>query len=383
MPYVSEHAATSSHQPDILVTMGRNDWSANELDVVVSTYMEMLQAESRGIPYVKAQHNRDVQQATGRSKGSIEFKFCFDGWSWSCEDKRWLPLYEAKMLNLFDHRFSTYAGATQAELNMQTLPLISQTAHDDPNQEARARYWVAEAAVDESLARWSPRGWLFGWRKITGATVLRTHIDFVFPRSAAGDSALLIDCETDAAVDLLASLSSLAHDYISRQKLSGANMQFYLVKQFAAPMPSTYSHVPRWIRESLHAWVKPRVLELVYTSYRIAPFARDLGDTGLPFRWLPERREAIRAELDAAMMHVYGLKRDEVEHILDSFFVVRRYEERDYGEFRTKRLVLTEYDRMAEAAATGVPYESSLDPAPGFGPRHDASTIPDWFKEQA
>jgi len=36
----------------------------------------MLQAESRGIPYVKAQHNRDVQQATGRSKGSIEFKFC-------------------------------------------------------------------------------------------------------------------------------------------------------------------------------------------------------------------------------------------------------------------------------------------------------------------
>jgi len=124
------------------------------------------------------------------------------------------------------------------------------------------------------------------------------------------------------------------------------------------------------------------VLELVFTSYRIAPFARDLGDTGLPFRWLPERREMLRAELDAAMMHVYGLERDEVKHVLGSFSVLRKYEERDHGEFRTKRLVLAEYDRMAEAAATGISYDSSLDPAPGFGPRHDASTIPDWFKEQ-
>ena len=56
--------------------MDRNVWSAKELDIVVSTYMEMLQAESRGVPCVKAQHNRDVQQATGRSKGSVEFKFC-------------------------------------------------------------------------------------------------------------------------------------------------------------------------------------------------------------------------------------------------------------------------------------------------------------------
>ena len=38
------------------------------------------------------------------------------------------------------------------------------------------------------------------------------------------------------------------------------------------------------------------------------------------------------------MFHLYGLTRAEVEHVLDSFFVVRKYEERDHGEFRTKRL---------------------------------------------
>jgi len=40
------------------------------------------------------------------------------------------------------------------------------------------------------------------------------------------------------------------------------------------------------------------------------------------------------------MFHIYGLTRDEVEHVLDSFPVVRKYDERDYGEYRTKRFVL-------------------------------------------
>lgn len=176
--------------------------------------------------------------------------------------------------------------------------------------------------------------------------------------------------------------SSLVVDYIARQKLLGVNFTLGVMQQLAVPSPPEFFVAPTWLAAPLAVWMTPRVLELVYTSYRIAPFARDLGDSGLPFRWVPERREAIRAELDAAMMHVYGLERDEVEHVLESFPVLRKYEERDHGEFRTKRLVLAEYDRMTEAAASGVPYTSSLDPAPGLGPRHDSSTMPDWFKEQ-
>lgn len=72
------------------------------------------------------------------------------------------------------------------------------------------------------------------------------------------------------------------------------------------------------------------------------------------------------------MLHVYGLIREEAQHVLDSFAVVRKYEERDFGEFRTKRLVLESYDVMAGAAASGVPWRSSLLPAPGHGPRHDS-----------
>jgi hypothetical protein len=37
---------------------------------------------------------------------------------------RYLPLYEAKMLHQFAHRFSTYEGATEKQLNVGILPLL-------------------------------------------------------------------------------------------------------------------------------------------------------------------------------------------------------------------------------------------------------------------
>ena len=91
-----------------------------------------------------------------REKGAA-----FDGWSWSAATKRWLPAYEAKMLGHFDHRYSTYTGASQAQLNKGTLPR-SQTQHDDPEVEPLARYWVDESEVNSALeGRWD-RGWVLG-----------------------------------------------------------------------------------------------------------------------------------------------------------------------------------------------------------------------------
>jgi hypothetical protein len=296
----------------------------------------------------------------------------FDGWAWSRGDDRWLPLYEAKLLSHYDHRFSTYAGASQAQLNVGSLPRLTEGEHDDPDGEPLARYWVAAAEVDKALAgRWE-RDWLFGWRDIARASDMRTMVPCVLPRSAVGHVfPLALPGEPAHAPLLQAVWSSLILDYVVRQKLSGTHLTYGVLGQIACPPPAVFEEVPAWAGTSLRLVVLPRVLELTYTSYRIAPYARDLGDAGPPFRWNPERRTAIRAELDAAMMHVYGLGRDEVEHVLDSFFVVRKYEERDYGEFRTKRLVLDGYDAMAAAAATSVAWCTPLDPPPGAGCRHE------------
>jgi hypothetical protein len=296
----------------------------------------------------------------------------FDGWAWSKGRERWLPLYEAKLLSHYDCRYSTYAGATDAELRMQTLPRVTDDEHDDPNVEPLARYWVVDKEVDEAIGdRWD-RDWLFGWRDITGQEKWRTFVPSVLPRSAVGHVFPLAFPAIPEWVPLLqATWSSLACDYTARQKLSGTHMTYGVLEQIACPAPATFDTPPGWdARAPLKDWVLPRLLELSYTSWRLQPYARDMGDDGPPYRWLPDRRELLRAELDAAMFHVYGLTRAETEHVLDAFPVLRKYEERDHGEFRTRRLVLEIYDAMQQAAASGTPYQTRLDPPPGRGPRH-------------
>ena len=104
----------------------------------------------------------------------------------------------------------------------------------------------------------------------------------------------------------------------------------------------------------------PRVLEL-YAAWDLKAFAED-GDEGPPFLWKRERRFQLRCEIDAAFFHLYGLSRDDAAWILDTFPVLARSEAREYGEYRTKRIVLETYDALEVAAALGLPYESPLGP---------------------
>ncbi|MGD9525255.1 MAG: DNA methyltransferase [Dehalococcoidia bacterium] len=299
----------------------------------------------------------------------------FDGWSHQRGEHEYLPLYEAKMLGHFDHRFSTYRDATQAQLNVGALPRPTAAQHDDPHMEPLARYWIARSAVETELAdRWD-RDWLLGWRDIARASDMRTFVPSVLPTSAVGDPFLLAFPKEPAHGPLLhATWSSLPFDYVARQKLSGTHMKYFTVKQLACPTPDTFAQPAPWQPGlTLAQWVRSYVLELSYTSWRLQPYAQEMGDAGPPFRWHPERRAQLRADLDAAFLHVYGLTRPEAEHVLDSFFVVRKYEERDHGEYRTRRLVLDAYDRMAAAVARGGSGWTPLaDASAGRGPRHPA-----------
>jgi hypothetical protein len=72
----------------------------------------------------------------------------------------------------------------------------------------------------------------------------------------------------------------------------------------------------------------------------------------------------IRCELDALYFQLYGISRDDASYILDSFPIVHRKDEQQYGEHRTKRVILEIYDAMAEAERAGIPYQTRLDPPP-------------------
>ena len=89
------------------------------------------------------------------------------------------------------------------------------------------------------------------------------------------------------------------------------------------------------------------MLELTYTAHDMEPFARDLGYPGPPFSWDMERRFQLRCELDAAYFHLYGLTRDEAAYVMDTFPIVRRKDEAQYGCYRTKERILELYEELA------------------------------------
>ncbi|GAA4565680.1 N-6 DNA methylase [Micromonospora coerulea] len=281
-------------------------------------------------------------------------------------EERMLPLYEAKLAHHFDHRYSTYTGATQEQLNKGTLPRLDNAAHADPTHLSAPRYWLAEAEVGGRLASRSwQHGWLLGWRDICRSVDERTLISTVIPRAAVGDTYLLAMPATVSA-GLQANLSSFVLDFVARQKASGTHLKYYVLKQLPVLPPERYSDPAVWDRDggTLGEWVTKHVLELTYTANDLAPYARDLGYDGPPFRWDRARRELLRAELDAAYFHLYGADRDDVDYIMDTFKVVRQKDETAHGEYRTKRLILDRYDAMALAARDGQDYRTPLDPPP-------------------
>ena len=51
-------------------------------------------------------------------------------------------------------------------------------------------------------------------------------------------------------------------------------------------------------------------------------------------------------ELHGLCAHLYGLTREELDYILDTFPIVRRKDKAQYGEYRTKRMVLEKYEAL-------------------------------------
>ncbi|MEV0661719.1 Eco57I restriction-modification methylase domain-containing protein [Actinomadura luteofluorescens] len=278
---------------------------------------------------------------------------------------RMLPLYEAKMLHQYDHRWVTYD--IRGKLRDITIEERQQA-----DTVALPRYWVAEQAVNQAITTkaWQ-REWIIGFRKICRSTDERTVIAYTFPKGGLGDSGnIIMPLARESSPALLyANLIAFVLDYTLRQKLGGTNLNFFQFEQLPIATPTTLE---------LHKeFIGSRVLELTYTAVDMAPFARDLGDSGEPFIWHEERRAVIRAELDALFFHLYGISREDVDYIMDTFPIVKRKDEAKYGKYRTKDLVLAEYDRMAAVGVDldrplldGENYTSTLTPPPGHGPRH-------------
>jgi hypothetical protein len=260
-----------------------------------------------------------------------------------------LRLYEAKMFWHFDHRWATFDGDVCRE--------SGDSAKSDPHFAVHPRYWVSQDEVSGRLDHSWKRDWLLCFRGITDSRNERSLVCAVVPRLAVGNSAPLIltkVAQTPLVSCLLANLNSLVLDYIARQKISGMNLNFFILNQLPVFPPSAYSSADI-------EYIGSRTLRLVYTAYDVKGFARDMNFEGSPFSWDDENRSAIRAELDAYYAHLYGLTSNELKYVLDpeqlfgdefpgeTFRVLKDNEESKYGEYRTRRLVLEAFDKLADS----------------------------------
>lgn len=119
---------------------------------------------------------------------------------------------------------------------------------------------------------------------------MRTMIAAVIPTVAAGNKLPLLLPETTASADyanfaplLLANLNALAFDFVVRQKVQSTSMNWFIVEQLPLIRPERFEQTLG--KTKIADFVRNEVLHLSYTAHDLAPFARDLGYDGAPFKW--------------------------------------------------------------------------------------------------
>ena len=277
------------------------------------------------------------------SQLDVEGFYPIQGNRWKRGDQLYLPLYEGKMVEAYDHR------AASVVINPENLnrPAQSRDAtieeHTNPNWLPDPQFWVSE-----SECGWTPgANWVLGFKEITSPTNAMTFIAAVFPTVGFGNKVPIFKPETaDRAEWLLtANFNAIPFNFVTRQKVHGQTLNLFIVEQLPVIAPTDYDHC--FGCTSARDLVRNHVLRLTYTAHDMAPFARDLGYHGPPFAWNQEERRHLRARLDALYFHLYGLSREDASYVLDTFPIVRKQDEAAFGRYRTRDLILAYMNALA------------------------------------
>jgi hypothetical protein len=156
-------------------------------------------------------------------------------------------------------------------------------------------------------------------------------------------------------------------------------MAFFVVKQLPVLVPNSFSKAEKDELIRIGA-------ELSFTSAEMRDAALAVGCDAAPFVWNDNRRQMLRAKADALLAQLYGLNRKQLRYILDphglsdkeleditsdwedptcsgphllpanptktfpgeTFRVLKEKETKQYGEYRTRRLVLEAWEKLQQ-----------------------------------
>ena len=267
----------------------------------------------------------------------------------------WMPLYEGKMVQAYDHR----AASVVVNLANQHRPASPEAAtgeqHGDPNWMPNPQFWLpaSDIPIPESP-------FYLSFKDVTATTNVRSMIAAIIPRSAVGNTLPLILGEGDdgklsasLAALMLANLNSIPFDFVARQKIQAQHLNWYIVEQL--PVVPIAEYAKRHFKaRATGDIIRDAVLELTYTAHDLAPFAKELGylkrdgEVKPPFAWNDERRTILKAKLDAIYFNLYGVTdREDVRYIYSTFNIVEREEVARHGRYFSRDLCLAWMNALA------------------------------------
>ncbi len=257
-----------------------------------------------------------------RTAGELKGEgFTLDGNRWTKRKSVYLPLYEAKMIQAYDHRAAGVVIVADNWFRQGQKEATSLVSHGNPEFTVLPRWWATEEVVRERL---SPTSAILAFKNVTSPTNQRSMIAAFVPYCGLINSAPLIGFGDDISYRLrccfLGNLNSLAYDYIARQKIGNVNLNFFIIEQIPTFPPDRYDERCPWdSNTTLLDWISERVLKLSCTAEDMVPLAEAAGFGEKVHPWRENDRERLRAELDAAFFILYGVTDGEIEGVLDSF----------------------------------------------------------------
>jgi hypothetical protein len=200
-------------------------------------------------------------------------------------------------------------------------------------------------------------------RDISNRTNERGVIAAIIPPHITDYTVRVFQMESTAQKQLLllGVLNSFVFDYLARQRIGGTHVSNYILEQTPCPPPADFSPDDA-------EFVSSRTLELTCTAFDLRDYARACGRNADPFVWDEDRRLFLRCELDAFFFHMYGLSAADATYVMETFPLVQQREVQRFGEYRTRRLVLEAFERLApelrnrhQPASTPVEGDGSRD----------------------
>jgi hypothetical protein len=290
-----------------------------------------------------------------RTRSELEL----DGWTLSGNifqkgKKQMLPLQEGKMGNQFDYRSATFVGTGDTDI----------ASNDDHSDQAVVlpRYWVPEDIASERASRrsWGTTYAMLGSRRVARNTDERTVIAAVIPWGAASYGWIIsAGPSAEGLAILCAQYNSFVFDFLARQFLTQPSIPQSTFEQLPAVSIDRLRTGTAAVAR-IDEFIFKRSVALCATGLELEDWSRECGQAE-PSDWDPAGRGIVRAELDAVFFHLFGVARDDVDYIMETFPIVKRKDMAEHGEYRTKKMILEIYDAMAESERTGTPYKSPFD----------------------